>query len=780
MHHLSPYSMLSILRSFYNRPMRFLADSRHRSIAMLAAGALFVFVLLGTLQWFNTSNVNFLNPATYAETIALTALEVLLFLLLLLLLVLLFRTVLKVYVGQGSSGVGARLRSRMVIGAVIITFMPAALMFLFSYYLLNRSLERWFSPDASLLRNDSTSVVQELVQYVASNARSEAESVAESGAPDGNSQTLQQVMSSRRLSLQGGFLLVYDNNKRMFASFQAPPESSLVFLRAPAPDSDWKETPLRGPLSAGLLLAAQRNDNPVVDVAGQENAVGMAVTPSGKIVVAVLTMPKGLNATTARIRSGADEYLQLYRSRRVIRTTLSLTLLLVTVFVFFSSVWLAVFLSKQITRPVEALADAMDAISAGKYEQRVGDVATGEMGDLVRSFNHMASDLETSRQLAQTAQAQLTAANLAVEERRRELETIVDTIPSGVVTLDGAGVVLQANRAFAALMGLRLDAPLAGESIASLLPTDCADELARVIRRASRMGAASTELEYHAYGRTLHLAITSARLDLGRGQAGSVLVVEDTTDFLRAQRQLAWKEVAQQVAHEIKNPLTPIALSAERIGRHLDRGQPDSPSIIRKCTEVILGCVATLRMLVDQFSALAQFPAPQPRPCDVNQIVEEALALFGGRLEGITVQRSLESGLPPVLADPEAIRRALANLIDNAAEAMHGSLLRVLGLRTALSEDGAAAEVTVSDTGSGLSDEIRERLFLPYYSTKRRGTGLGLSIAAKIVQEHGGSISAEGNIPKGARFLLRLPLVEAVASNATATPDTEQVKGVAS
>ena len=760
--------------------MRFLADSRHRSVAMLAAGALFVFVLLGTLTWFNTSNVNFLNPATYAQTIALTALEVLLFLLLLLLLVLLFRTVLKVYVGQGSSGLGARLRSRMVLGAVIITFMPAALMFLFSYFLLSRSLERWFSPDALQLRNDSTSVVQELVQYVASNARSEAESVAESGAPDGNAQALLQVMSSRRLSLQGGFLLVYDKNKRMFSSFQAPPESSPVFLRASAPDSDWKESPLRGPLSAGLLLAAERNDNSVVDVAGQANALGMAVTPSGKIVIAVLPMPNGLNATIARIRSGADEYLQLYRSRRVIRTTLSLTLLLVTVFVFFSSVWLAVFLSKQITRPVEALADAMDAISAGKYEQRVTDVATGEMGDLVRSFNHMASDLEMSRQLAQTAQAQLTAANLAIEERRRELETIVDTIPSGVVTLDGAGVVLQANRAFAALMALRLDVPLAGQSIASLLPADCADELARVIRRASRMGAASTELEYHAYGRTLHLAITSARLDLGRGQAGSVLVVEDTTDFLRAQRQLAWKEVAQQVAHEIKNPLTPIALSAERIGRHLDRGQPESPSIIRKCTEVILGCVATLRMLVDQFSALAQFPAPQPRPCDVNQIVEEALALFGGRLVGITVQCNLESSLPQVLADPEAIRRALANLIDNAAEAMHGSLLRVLGLRTALSEDGAAAEVTVSDTGSGLSDEIRERLFLPYYSTKRRGTGLGLSIAAKIVQEHGGSISAEANTPKGARFLLRLPLVEPVAANGPGAVDPEPVKGVAS
>jgi hypothetical protein len=152
----------------------------------------------------------------------------------------------------------------------------------------------------------------------------------------------------------------------------------------------------------------------------------------------------------------------------------------------------------------------------------------------------------------------------------------------------------------------------------------------------------------------------------------------------------------------------------------------------------------------------------------MNQVVEEALALFGGRLEGITVRRDLETGLPAVLVDPETIRRALANLIDNAAEAMQGSLLRVLGVRTALSEDGAAIEVVVSDTGPGLTDEIRERLFLPFYSTKHRGTGLGLSIAAKIVQEHGGSISAESNSPKGARFLLRLPLMEPATQPATA------------
>jgi PAS domain S-box-containing protein len=409
---------------------------------------------------------------------------------------------------------------------------------------------------------------------------------------------------------------------------------------------------------------------------------------------------------------------------------------------------------------VEALADAMDEIAAGQYDRRVALLSSGEMGDLVRAFNHMAADLDTSRQLAESSQTQLTEANLAIEERRRELETIVETIPSGVVTLDAAGAVLQSNRAFCALMGRREDDGLRGETIASLFPAECAEDLAGVIRRGQRMGAASTEVELHSRGRAIHLAITSARLELAGGRHGSVLVVEDTTELLRAQRQLAWKEVAQRVAHEIKNPLTPIALSAERIARHLDRGQPDSPSVIRKCSEVILGCVGTLRTLVDQFSVLAQFPAPQPKACDMNRVAEEALALFAGRLDGITVQWDLEPGMPMVLADPEAIRRALANLIDNAADAMQGSLLRVLGIHSTLSEDGAAVEVAVSDTGHGLTDEIRERLFLPFYSTKQRGTGLGLSIAAKIVQEHGGSLRAESNSPKGARFLLRLPLME--------------------
>jgi PAS domain S-box-containing protein len=738
--------------------MPFWGDPRRRSVAMLGGGVLLFFALLGTLQAFN---IRILNPVTTDETLVFTGLTVVVFLLLMVLLMLLLRNILKLYADQSSSALGARLRTRMVLGATLIALTPAVFMFLFSFLLMNRSIDRWFSTPTTELREDSTRVVLELAQYVASNARGEAESIAASGAADLEDQAQQNILASHRVTLQGGFVVIYDRSRQVVASFEAPPAATDASL-VPWQDQGKSDgAAIHGPMSAILLAAARRSDVTVMDVAGQEYAVGMAAAPTGKLVVTALPMPQGLSQTTGRIRAGAAAYWQLFRARNGIRTIFFLMQLLITVFIFFSSLWLAMFLSKQITRPVEALGVAMDEIAAGKYDHRVAEIASGEMGDLVRSFNHMAADLETSRQLAESSSAQLTAANQSIEERRRELETIVETIPSGVVTLDGSGFVLQANRAFAALMGLREDVSLTGERIDTLLPAEFAEDLAGLIRRGHRMGAASTEIEFRARGRTIHLAITSARLELMRGQPGNVLVVEDTTELLRAQRQLAWKEVAQRVAHEIKNPLTPIALSAERIGRHLDRGGPESSNVIRKCSEVILTCVGTLRSLVDQFSALAQFPAPQPRSCDMNTVIEQALAMFAGRLEGITVQRSLEPGLPQVLADPEALRRALANLIDNAAEAMQGSLLRVLAIKSGLSEDGGALEISVSDTGHGLTDEIRERLFLPFYSTKHRGTGLGLSIAAKIVQEHGGSIRAEANSPKGARFLLRLPLTEA-------------------
>jgi hypothetical protein len=218
------------------------------------------------------------------------------------------------------------------------------------------------------------------------------------------------------------------------------------------------------------------------------------------------------------------------------------------------------------------------------------------------------------------------------------------------------------------------------------------------------------------------------------------------------------------VAHEIKNPLTPISLSAEQIHRHIGRlattlteRNLESPSsaVIRRCSEVISSSVESMRSLVDQFSALAEFPTARPRPADLNTIIENALALFAGRMQNVTVVKKMPSGLPLVMADPEALKRALGNLIDNAVEAMQQSLLRELRICTAQLENGMV-ELSIADTGTGLTDEMRERLFLPYFSTKQRGTGLGLAIAAKIIQEHQGTIRAEKNFPAGAKFIIEL------------------------
>jgi two-component system, NtrC family, nitrogen regulation sensor histidine kinase NtrY len=273
------------------------------------------------------------------------------------------------------------------------------------------------------------------------------------------------------------------------------------------------------------------------------------------------------------------------------------------------------------------------------------------------------------------------------------------------------------------------------------------------------------------FGGIMNLLATVALLEmpvandrLRREHQGYVLVLENATELLRAQKQSAWKEVARRVAHEIKNPLTPISLSAEQIHRHIDRlGNTlaereivsPSPAVIRRCSEVITSSVESLRSLVDQFAALAEFPTARPRPADLNTIVENALALFAGRMTTIRVVKKMSFDLPLIMADPEALKRALGNLVDNAAEAMQQSLLRELFVCTNLLENGFV-ELTIADTGSGLTDEMRERLFLPYFSTKQRGTGLGLAIAAKIIQEHQGTIRAEKNEPAGAKFIIEL------------------------
>jgi two-component system, NtrC family, nitrogen regulation sensor histidine kinase NtrY len=754
--------------------------SRRVTIALLAGCLSFSALVLIAL---NAFNLHFLNPRSSNGIFLFTALSILVFLLLVVLLVLLCRNVLKLYVDNKNRLLGSRLRTRLLSGALILSFAPTLFMFLFSYLLMNRSIDRWFSQPVSQLREDSTRVALELSQYAAENARAEAESLA-------SSVTLQRsldqkdivsvlgVVRSHRITLSGGFVIVYNDDDPVMQ--YAVPRGNAAANPQILPwmdDAEISRPPPGEALAAFVLAAARRTDQPILNLGGLDYILGTSTTPSSSLVVVALPMPAGLSRTVGTIRSGAESYWQLFRGRNRIRGTYFLLMMLLTVLTLFASSWLALYLAKQVTRPAETLADAMEQISAGHYGHRVTVGATEELGEVIHSFNAMAADLEQSRALAESSTAQLSEVNRTLAGRRRELELILDTIPSGVATLDGQLRVVLSNRAMLDLLNLDPGAVDIEHALADLplevaFPPAISEEVRRLLRRSQRMRLAGSEIDFASSGRSRRLSVTLAVLD--QPQRGYVLVLEDVTEVLRAQRQAAWKEVAQRVAHEIKNPLTPISLSAERIRRHIEKPTPESSTVIRHCSEVILSSVETVRTLVDQFGALAQFPVSSPRPVDLNSIVDAALMIFAGRMDDIRVERRYASDLPLVMADKEALRRALANLIDNAAEAMQGSLHRQLTLITCENPGRTMAEIIVADTGPGVTNDMRERLFLPYFSTKQRGTGLGLAIAAKIVQEHQGTIRVEENTPAGARFAIELPFADMTVPENTAPAAAEQ------
>jgi hypothetical protein len=499
---------------------------------------------------------------------------------------------------------------------------------------------------------------------------------------------------------------------------------------------------------------------------------GAPVGDSGLIVVA-MPLPQKFSETVKQVEASQQRYLELSRERKLVRRTYMGYLLLLTVMVLFATTWLALFLSKLVTRPVAALAEATQEISRGHLDYRVEISAADEIGDLVRSFNRMAAELESSRRQIEASSRELSIANNALEQRRRHIETILESIPTGVLSLDASRRITHVNHAL-----LRMFNPVGGDSgtptvligatLQQVFPSEVLEDLELLLRRADRMSTTTTQMEIVVQRAKLNVAVTVATLRHEGRDLGYVLVFEDLSDLLKAQKQAAWREVARRVAHEIKNPLTPIALSAERIRRHLDRGVPPdatSMDVLNGCAETIAGSVETLRTLVDEFSTLARFPTARPQPSNINSIVENTLTMFNGRLDGIQVRTFLAADLPRVMADPEAIKRALANLVDNAAEAMQGALLREVHISTALQASRDVVEITVADSGHGVTQELKERLFLPYFSTKKRGTGLGLAIVSRIIEDHHGSIRVEENRPVGARFVVELPVASEVVES---------------
>jgi len=727
-------------------------SKRKKAIFLLAIG---IVLLFGILLSQSSFDLPFLNPDTNQQLLFFASLSALIFVLFVALTFVLARNLLKLFAERRLGVLGSKFRFRLVIGSLLLSFLPVIVMFWFAYGLINRSIDKWFSSPVEEVRRDTATMASLLVKYAAENARGEATSIAE--APEtqrafsSHSLSLVQVeFRNHKAGLQGGFAVALSN--------EGAAETSTL----PGAWADLKQK-LLSQLALKATFTYQQTDY----------ILGSSTVGDGGMIIVAMPLPGDFSQTVRQLEASQQRYLDLYHQRRLVRRTYMDLLWLLTVLVLFATTWFALFLSKLVTRPVAALAEATQEISRGRLDYRVEISAADELGDLVRSFNRMAEELEVSRRQLEASSRELSAANNTLEQRRRHIETILESIPTGVLSLNADRYITHLNSALLRLFhpkgeGAGAPAILIGSPLADVFSLEILEDLEPLLRRADRMGSTTTQMEISVQRALLNVATTVATLQHDGERLGYVLVFEDLSDLLKGQKQAAWREVARRVAHEIKNPLTPIALSADRIRRHLKRGaNPDQSSLhtIDSCAETIAGAVETVRTLVDEFSTLARFPTAQPQPSNINGIVENALALFDGRLDNIRVRARLAADLPKVMADPEAIKRALANLLDNAAEAMLGSALREIHISTAMVASGDAVEIVISDTGHGVTQELKERLFLPYFSTKKRGTGLGLAIVSRIIEDHRGSIRVEENQPAGSRFVVELPVVpESVAA----------------
>ena len=721
---------------------------RRRTTLILLGSGIFLLFAITFLQV--SFNLTFLRPQTVGQTLTFAAVSALILLGFLALTFVLLRTIIKLYFERRAGVPGSKFRYKMAAGALLLSLGPVSALFLFSYGLMNRQIDKWFSRPLEEVRSSTAEVAQLLRSYAGQNASAEAEGIAISPETQrafrsGRFGPLIEELRRHEVTLQGGFAIAL-LDEQPEASFQAPDLWPILSRKIPLP------------IPAGQSRTFLLGDKEYV-------AGSAAVGDRGRIVVA-MPLPAKYSEVLKEMAESQQNYAALRKEQRMVRRTYMVLLLLITLLVLFASTWFALFLSKLVTRPVLALAQATREISGGRLDYRVEVPAGDELAELVISFNRMAEELETGRRQIESNRKDLAGAYVTLEAREKHLQTILQSIPTAVLSLDSSERVAHANDAL-----IRLFRPADTEAggkleVGDLFPADFTRELRRMIRKADRMGTTSAQMEVSLAGSTLVLAVTVASMNppssepaSPRRRLGYVVVFEDLSGLLQAQKQAAWREVAQRIAHEIKNPLTPIALSAERIRRHLGRGNEESSrEIMAGCADTIAASVETVRRLVDEFSTLARFPAAQLRPSDLNVAVSEALKLFEGRLDGINVTTFLAKDLPPVMADAEAMKRVIANLVDNAAEAMESSVVRDLVISTALLEARDTVELSVADTGHGVTPELKEKLFLPYFSTKQRGTGLGLAIVNRIIEDHHGTIRVEENSPMGARFVIELPL----------------------
>ncbi len=716
------------------------------------------------LGWSQASlDLSFISPSTALGTILLVIVSTLVFVAFVIFALILVRILLKLYVERRQQQLGSRFKTKMVVSFLLISLVPVCFLFVFAYGLINRSIERWFSAPFDTVRRDANEIVQQLALQAEQRALDDSSHLLDSRElrthlARGDGAAL-RLLLARQLADPGLYsLMCFGKEGDVLARVggPSPPLPDIIGL--------FPGITLRQVSTSGITARWISADTDLFLAARGVQSEGGAWLGT---VVSARRLPLSIQQVATRIEKSAQRYDQLSRERRALKRTYVSILSLLTLLILFVATWFAMFLSKQVTVPVQALAEATHEVSSGNLRFQISARTDDELGSLIRLFNQMTLQLQESRRALEQAAEELQHANRQLEERSNTMEAILENIPTGVISINRQGQITRVNSTVEHMFG-GAEAKSA-RTLSDLFSPEDAREILRLFRPATRQGVVTRQMQLGLGSRRAAVALTLSSVRAQRGTVGFVLVLEDLTELLHAQKAAAWREVAQRIAHEIKNPLTPIQLSAERIRRLIERSSPsqNSPHVsaaVAESATLISRELETLKNLVDEFSTFARFPTSQPVPSHLNAIIETALNVFDGRLNGIRIHRVLCPDLPLVQADREQLKRAVVNLIDNAAEAVEDSPAKDIWVSTVLDAERDVAEIVVADSGGGIRPEDKEKLFLPFFSTKQRGTGLGLAIVSRIVSEHNGLIRVEENKPSGTKFVIELP-VEKAASN---------------
>jgi two-component system nitrogen regulation sensor histidine kinase NtrY len=765
--------------------------ARRRGAPWLFGGlVLLLLSVLVSLQLFGLWEV--FTPDTAHDTLLLYALSTLNFVAFFLFTFIFIRSLLKLRRERRERLLGSKIKTRLVVYFIVVSLLPITAMALFSYMFFNRSMEKWFS----FFPQD---VVRQARLAQDEDARQQFENLTEVAKAAADALGEATPAQSR-----SAFPALLDDGKLALAAVVSGDRQ--VLARAPAEQMPGQDG---GELEDALRRAAASDEGgfTVKTRAGLLDVVAVPLAGGHRLIAA--RVRRG-DASLGRLIASAQTFEDFRRNQRRVRLLGLSTLGLLTLMLLFAATWSAIHLARGIGTPIRALAEAAREVAGGNLSHRVVAIADDELAVLASAFNDMTAQLAENRGRLEANASELREKNCALEERRQYIETILQTVSTGVISLDEENRVTTCNAA--ALSMLRLEhEPAPSKPLSEIISADDFAVLERVLWRARIRGRATEQMELargpapEANGNTNGNANANANGNAGsnggvipvaltatalapRGEAGLrgvVLVIEDLSELLAAQRAAAWSEVAQRLAHEIKNPLTPIQLSAERIARNFrrlgtaDEGGADAARVARmggnghageqervarvveECTTTISREVAALKGMVDEFTRFARLPHARLEPADLNEVVRQAVSLYQERLEGVRVDVLLAPTLPGALLDSEQIRRVFVNLIDNSVEALsEGQGERRITVATGHDPARGLLIAEVADTGHGIARTDFARLFQPYFSTRGRGTGLGLAIVQRIMTEHGGRIRAESNRPRGARMIIELPVAE--------------------